>query len=232
MNLRTSKYVMLLVIPLVALVLFSQDCIAGIERTAKRWYMLDIYGGTSMAQGEYDGIAGIEFFESPGVPLKVEADILYQDGSHFGIDYGMMNATTLFALGFRYTDIRIHEPILIPGFEPYWPFLASGVNLSQWDFDLYLHQYFADLSKSTAAPYLGLGTQIGATSLTAKGYDSENKMTFALSVDFGADIKIASGAGGRSFVTLSSVNSYQFVGTNDRPKYLNIGVGLKYFFRP
>jgi hypothetical protein len=232
MNFRAPKYALCFISFVVAVVVFADDSTASIERTAKRWYMLDLYGGTSMAHGEYDGIAGVPFTGPGDELLKVDASDLYKDGSHLGINYGVMKATTLFALGFRYTDIRIFEPILIPGYEPYRPFGFDDVNLTQWDFDLYLHQYFADLSKSTASPYLGLGTQIGATRLTAKGYKSENKMAFALSVDFGADLKITSGAGGRSFVTLSSVNSYQFVGTNDRPKYLNVGVGLKYFFRP
>jgi len=235
MKLRFVRDTLRLVILILSVLVLSQNCTAGIERTAKRWYMIDLYGGTSMPHGEYEGIGGTTFITGTGGVLKIGADYLYDDGTHFGVDYGVMRTRTLLALGFRFTDIQYKDLVILPGYEPFLPFGAYGpitVNLTQWDFDFTVHHFLADLSSHSAAPYVGIGAQVGATSKTATGFNSVNRSTFALSLDFGADVKISSGEGGRSFVTLSSVNSYQFVGTGDRPKYLNVGVGLKYFFRP
>ncbi|MBI5266396.1 MAG: hypothetical protein HY851_04105, partial [candidate division Zixibacteria bacterium] len=223
MKLRKVSDILALVLLVISFSLLSESSTAGIERTAKRWYMFDIYGGTSMAHGEYEGIGATTFITESGNSLKIGADDLYEDGTHFGVDYGMMRTRTLFSLGFRYTDIEYKDVVIVSGYMPFLPFdpyAPSNVNLTQWDVDVTVHHYLANLSLHSASPYMGVGMQVGATSQTADGFNSINRSTFALSLDFGADVKVSSGEGGRSFVTLSSVNSYQFVGTSDRPKYL------------
>ena len=64
------------------------------------------------------------------------------------------------------------------------------------------------------------------------GYDNENDLTLAASLNFGAEVKLHTAASGRSFVALASMNNWNFYAANDRPKYLHIGGGLKYYFRP
>lgn len=228
MKLRKVSDILCLVLLVIAVSLLSETSTAGIERTAKRWYMFDIYGGTSMAQGEYEGIVG-ELFQ--GAILTVKADSIYEDAFHLGISYAVFRSNILMGLGFRFTDVKYKDTIY-GEYANLILFPSLNANMTQWDFDLFAHFYPIDLSAQAFSPYLGFGIQPGLTSVTAKGYKSTNVVTFALSLDFGGDVKISSGEGGRSFVTLSSVNSYQFVGTGDRPKYLNVGVGLKYFFRP
>ena len=229
MKLQALKYALRLVTFIIAVAVLSQDCTAGIERTAKRWYMLDLYGGTSMPQGENWGIVGEPLFTD--YTFSVPADSIYKDAFHLGLRYAALSSNWLMGVGFRYTNVIVRDTIDVYPYNPVL-FRNSIANVSQWDLDLFIHCYPLDLTKNAFSPYLGIDIQSGILSLTASGYKSRNEMTFAISADFGADIKIFSGESGRSFVTLASVNSYQFVGTNDRPKYLNVGVGLKYFFRP
>jgi hypothetical protein len=205
---------------------------ATIERTAKRWNVLNIYGGMSNPIGQYESIADNLFLTDDGHILKLDADVVYDNSSNVGIEYSVMMGKSLVSVGARYTDIQFNNPIRIPGYFDYYPFGPVRVNLTQWDLDFSAHHFFTDISKTPVAPYIGLGAQAGATRLTAKGYKSENTLTFALSIDFGIDLKIASNQNGRSLIALSSVNSYQFAATADRPKYLNAGIGLKFYLRP
>ncbi|MEK7774716.1 MAG: hypothetical protein AAB305_02380 [Candidatus Zixiibacteriota bacterium] len=229
MKLRTVPDILCLVLLVFLVSLLSETSTAGIERTAKRWYMIDIYGGTSMAHGEYEGLAGDPILQDTN--FVAQEDSLYEDAFHLGISYAVLRSNFLMGVGFRFTDIKYKDTIY-GGEVDVILFPSLNANMTQWDFDIYLHYYPVDLSKQSISPYFGFGIQPGLTSITARGHKSTNVATFALSLDFGGDVKIFSGEGGRSFVTLASVNSYQFVGTNDRPKYLNVGMGLKYFFRP
>ena len=101
MKLRNVSDILCLVRPVIAVFVLSESSTAGITRTAKRLYMFDIYGGTSMAHGEYEGIGGTTFIDESGATLKIGADYLYDDGTHLGVDYGMMQKRTLFSVGFR-----------------------------------------------------------------------------------------------------------------------------------
>ena len=63
-------------------------------------------------------------------------------------------------------------------------------------------------------------------------YADENELKFTVSVNFGADIKVWTAPSGRSYVALSSVNSWDLLASGQRPRYLNIGGAIKYYFRP
>ena len=86
--------------------------------------------------------------------------------------------------------------------------------------------------KSSFSPYAGVAVKGGLTRISQTGYSDDHIADIALAVNFGADIRIWSSADARQFLTLSSVNSYDLFGSNNRPLYFNVGGAIKYYFRP
>ena len=101
-----------------------------------------------------------------------------------------------------------------------------------YDFDFNLNYLFANITEFPLAPYAGVGFTGGLTAATAKGYDSESRIEVLARVNFGLEFKFWQSASKRSFLTVASVNSYDFVASGDRPRHLYMGGALKYYFRP
>lgn len=205
---------------------------ARIIRVAKRLNVIEFTAGYSHPVGSYHTIGTIDFRNNIGVIVDIDADRVYDPTFHLGISYGQLRGGhLLYSIGFRYTKIETLDTFVV---DPYISYLFDPVkpSFNQYDVDFNLNFLAADIAKAPIAPYVGIGFHGGITAQTATGFQAENWVTLALSLNFGADFKIWGAPKGRSLVTLSSVNSIDLLASNHRPRYLNIGGGLKYYFRP
>jgi len=112
------------------------------------------------------------------------------------------------------------------------PLLEYDLTLRQYDFDFNFNYLLNDLNVKAWTPFIGVGVLAGITSLSSPLFDSENEIEMALNLNYGLDLKIWKQAHNRGFLALSSSNSVNLLATDDRPKYFNFGLSLKYYFRP
>ncbi len=192
---------------------------AAIKRVASRYNMLNFYGGYAIPHGEYDE-SGLVFF----IPNKIDGDSLYDASLYLGVDYGTIyDHHILYLIGFRFTEHNVKD----------WIFDEIGFeyNLRQYDIELNANYLFLDLVESPWSPYVGAGVQGGFTTYSVRGFDNDSKLKVAFSLNFGFDLKLMQTSKNKSFVTLASMNNYNLLGTDNRPQYLNLGVGLRYYFR-
>jgi hypothetical protein len=199
---------------------------AAIRRVARRYNVIDFYGGYAIPHGEYDAMGDLPFTDQSGHPINLGADEWLDETYFLGFDYGTLyKAHLMYMIGFRFTNHRVMDVFETPP--------AKDIRFRQYDLEFNANYMFNNLSNLFWSPYVGVGAQAGFTSFSIKGADNdESRLNFALSLNFGVDFKIWSEPQKRSFVTLSSINNLNFVGSDDRPIYLNIGGGLRYYFRP
>lgn len=233
------------VILLIGFLLSVPSTQGGIAKVAKRWNMIDFYAGGSMITGEYEGLGSDDWddiFFSP-YSADVDGNDLYNTTFHLGFDYGQLrNNHMFFSIGFRYTKVEIEDSVVVdfPDAIGIVYFRENDFNINLFDLDFNLNYYPLNVNRHYLLPYLGVGFKGGFMVFDNEGrdpetgyeYESESEIKFTLSLNFGADLKIWSSPSGRSFVTLSSINSWDIVASDNRPKYLNIGGGIKYYFRP
>jgi len=205
---------------------------ARIKRVARRYNVIDLYGGYSTPIGSYHTIGTIDFVNARGVIVDIDANRVYDPTFHLGFTYGQLRGGhLLYSIGFRYAKIKALETFVVDSTISY-RFAPVKPSFHQYDIDFNFNFLVANISKTSLAPYIGIGFHGGLTSQTATGFESENWVTLAASLNFGADFKLWAGPQKRSFVTLSSINSVDVMASERRPRYLNFGVGLKYYFRP
>ncbi len=206
-----------------------------ITKVPARLSVMDFYFGYSIPTGNYDGFHNSkwsDYFDgNPGNP-SVAGDEIFKSGFKFGLNYGQIrNDHLLYSIGFAYTNVRLQDSTIIP--QVGIIYLGQGdFNLSLYDIDFNLNYFMNKMTNMKWSPFIGLGLKTGFYSLTANNFNSDTKLNLGMAINFGFDVKIWEKKTHRNFVTLSSVNSYDFLGTGDRPKYLNLGLGLKYYFRP
>lgn len=199
-----------------------------VVRAPRQMNFLEISAGYNQPWGEYNGVPTFEFIDG-GRHYEVDADDLYSAGPSFGIHYGRIAQGRLaMAIGFRYTHPVLEETVDLSA-ERYLDFRDFDVNL--YEGDINFNYYLANLNTSPFAPYVGVGVQAGIASFSAEGYDSRNDFSSALSLNFGLDLTLYRSANDGSFMTLASINSLNVLASNDRPKNLTIGGGLRYYFR-
>lgn len=213
-------------IALLALILagtVAVDATAAIKRVAARYNVLNFYGGYATPHGEYHELGALPFLDQNDQLVTFDADLLL-DGTYFlGADYGTLYSRYFLVLiGFRYTDHNVNRSLFAN---------ADNLEFNQYDLEFNLNFYPLDLAKSIASPYVGGGLAAGVITKEDPGYETESEIKVAFSLNFGADLKIFESPSGRSFVTLSSMNNYNLLASEDRPKYLNIGAALRYWFR-
>ncbi len=197
---------------------FSSIADAALVRVAKRYNYLTFFGGYSSPIGEYDGVGDTDFEDPLGRDVSIDADDLYDPTFHVGVNYGQLrNNHIAFNVGFRYTKVK-HQ----------LDFNVADVNINQYDIDLELNYLPLNLTKEIFSPYVGAGINAGLTSIGADGYENENHTDIAASVNAGMEFVVGRFPNG--FLTLASINSYTFWNSQNRPKYINIGGGLKYYF--
>ncbi|MEW6412230.1 MAG: hypothetical protein AB1483_07130 [Candidatus Zixiibacteriota bacterium] len=208
---------------------------AAITKVAKRLNVLEFYGGYAHPVGSYDGIDIIDFLDSQDRLVELDADQVYDPGFYFGFNYGQLRSNhILVSLGFRWTHINTLDTFytdpLVPNYG--WAFVPETPTFNLYDLDLNVNYFFLDPSVSVVAPYVGLGAHAGILSVSGDLIETENDLKFAMGLNFGADFTFWKAPGGRSMMALSSVNEWVVAGSIDRPKYLNFGAALKYYFRP
>ncbi len=199
---------------------------ARIKRVARRYNVIDFYGGYAIPRGEYDAMGNLPFTDQFGNPINLSANEWLDETYFLGFDYGTLyKAHLLYMIGFRFTNHRVMDVFETPP--------AKDIRFRQYDLEFNANYMFNNLSNLFWSPYVGVGAQAGFTSFSIRGADNdESQLKFALSLNFGVDFKIWSEPQKRSFVTLSSINNLNFLGSDNRPIYLNIGGGLRYYFRP
>jgi hypothetical protein len=199
-----------------------------ITRVAKKLYVVDISSGYGSPVGDYDGIPGDDFVID-GVLYKFPADQVYDGAFWLSTNYGMVFADhLLISAGIRYTHHNLKDTI---GNREFAFSYVYPLRLNQWDLDLDFNYQPVSIYESFATPYVGLGFFGGITNISAEGFESRNELTLGARLNFGAELKVFTAPSKKSFVTLASVNSWDFAATNDRPRYLNIGGAIKYYFR-
>ncbi len=224
------------VIVTIAILILTASQAVALGRVARRFNVIDFYGGTSSPVGKYESLADFVDFYIDDRPTDVDGDVLYDPTFHLGFNYGQLrNDRMLVTVGFRWTQI---EAINLLGLntvgrqglaillDPKKP------SINQYDFDFNFNYMFLSIAQRSFAPYVGVGFRAGITSVTAKGFESESRLNTALAGNFGAELKLWEHAKKRAFLTIASVNSYDLFSTGDRPKYFNLGAALKYYFRP
>jgi hypothetical protein len=188
--------------------------------------VVDFFATYSIPHGQYGKMGEVRFVDRFGRPTKLDAGEWLDETYSLGFDYGTLyRARWLLAFGFRFTDHKVMDV--------FSTIRSRDITYRQYDLELNLNFMFNDISRAFLSPYIGMGAQAGFTSFAIKrAANNVSDLKFALSFNFGVDFKIWGAPRNRSFVTLSSMNNFNFVGTDDRPKYLNIGFGVKYYFRP
>lgn len=221
----------ILTLVLSTLLLMGQQSAFGLTKVERRLTVLEFFGGGAIPVGTQDGVHPFDFIINNRL-VDLDADDVYDASVTLGLNYGqLIGGRVLVSVGLRYTDINVKDTIdlsidtiLIFGGGP------DKLKWGQYDLDLNFNFYLIDFYESPVAPYVGLGINGGLTRFSSRSFETEYDATIALSANFGFDIKLF-GEGKRSFVTLSSVNNWNFVSSGNRPKYLNIGGALKYWFR-
>lgn len=223
---------------------------AAIQKVAKKYNFISVYGGYSNPYGQYDGLTWEKFLGYK----NIDADEIYDNSFHFGVKYGsVIKGHYSIDLGFRYTKHAVKDTVYLARdvYDPSDGFVYDYFNdytsldqrIGQFDFELDLNYLFMDLDKSLFTPYVGIGGKMGITNTHFNGlfydeaedtyyeFENENDFTFNINLNFGAEFKIWQAQYNRSFVTLASINSLDLLSNDDKPRYLNIGGALKYYFR-
>lgn len=225
----TVRIVVLLPAMLLALGSVSE---AGISRVARRLNVVELHASYAHPVGSYDHISIINFENSQGRIVDLDADKVYDPTLSVGLTYGQLRGNHfLYSIGFCYTHIRTLDSFYVePGLA--WIFQPETPTFNQYDIDFNLNYFLSNPSVAVLAPFFGVGFHGGITSETGDLIESENEVTVALGVNFGVDLTVWKAKDGRSLLTLSSVNEYQVAASDDRPRYLNVGIGVKYYYRP
>jgi hypothetical protein len=209
-----------------------------IERVASRFGALEIRFGYAMPLGEYDGLPGLDFiFEDSASGAELvdfDAERVFDDGFAFGFSYGQILAGRWRAsIGFDYARHDVKNPIIQQiGDYQYSIAFPDDVSYNQYGLSFRVAYAPTDLHRQGWSPFVGVGALSGLSAISSPGYETDSEFDFGMSLDFGLDVKLWENPDARSFVALSSINSWSFVATGERVSHLQIGGGLKYFFKP
>ena len=203
---------------------------AGMVRVAKRYSVLDFLGGYSKPVGTFDGIGIIDFTNSDGSVANLDADQVYDPSFHLGLRYGQLrNNHMLYALGLRYTSVKEVDSFFTEG--QFFFFDPKDPTVSQVDLDFNFNYLFTNITTTFLAPYIGVGFRAGLTSFSGKGVETQSELNIATAVNAGVEVRLWQVPKGRSFVTLAPFGSYEFYVSGNRPRFFNIGLGVKYYYR-
>ena len=226
MRFRYAQLVLVL-----SIVLFSTTQeIYAVSKVARSVNFIDFFAGGSLPVGTRDGLPDQDFLINSRL-VDVNSDNVYHNTFNLGFSYGQLRGNHfLWSAGFRYTEHKILDTILLSADSG----LISDYNpgYRQYDIDFNFNYYLTNISKSSFSPYGGLGVYGGILTISDDINRNDYTANMGFRLNFGADIKVWRDADDGAFVTLSSVNSYEFYGSSDRAKYINIGGAIKYYFRP
>jgi hypothetical protein len=218
----------LLVTALLVTFFWAADSFA-ISRVTRQLNVFEMGIGYSDPIGSYDRIHNINFVDQNSVPVAADASLLYDGTYHLGAGFGQVwGEHFLGTLRFNYTKVAITN------FTKSTFYDSDGIipSFNQYDFKFDFDFQFNDIARTSWTPYVGLGFAAGFTRLSAPGFSSSSEANVGLAANFGAEVKVWAGREGRNFMTIGSINSVDFASSGYRPRYLNIGVGLRYYMRP
>jgi hypothetical protein len=223
-----NKGIRLVVAASVLVILGTADSFA-ITRVTRQLTVFELATGYADPIGNYDRIFNLQFADRNFVPISLGASDLYKGTYHLGVGFGQVWGDHLLGLiRFDYTKIATTY------FTDSLFYAEDNLreSLNQYDFKLDLNFQFDDIGRASWTPYVGLGFTGGWTRISAPGYHSSSEANVAVAANFGAEFKVWQGHEGRNFVTIGSINSIDFAASGYRPRYLSIGVGLRYYMRP
>lgn len=209
---------LLLILTMIGLILPGGA--TAVTKIPKTLNFLSISGGINSPVGTVEGIPGNKFLGG-GTLFVFDATDAYENANFLSFDYGQVYFRHLsLSVGFYYIGHSFRDSIF-DGVTP---------KLKQYDLAVKSHYLLNDLRSSFWTPYAGLSLLSGFTTVDWGGAENENRLTLALGIDFGAEVKLHKFSYSKGFLTLASVNSYNFLTTGDRPQYLQIGGALKYYY--
>ena len=218
-RLRTAILALAMLVTLVAADAFA------ISRVSRSLNYLQVFGGYAKPVGE------VEFFNLLDYNGNFNADDVYKSTGSFGVGLGQVRAGRMnWGLDFRYTKLELqdvveNDEVTVTGID--------GLGISTYDLDLNINYYFTDMAASNFSPYVGLGVAAGIMSAGYDNdqFDNETELKALAGVNFGFDLRLAQNSDG-SQISLVSLNRYDLLASDERPRYLNIGVALRYYVRP
>lgn len=220
-----------------ALVFFTATPTRAIQKVAPTWGFVEFSGGLAKPVGSYSGVIWHDFIDESGHSFDAGGDELFDGGYFFRVAVGGLHRGKLQgSLGFSFSENQVNNPFVTgDGYTNSWtygggPTLVADIKQSQYDLDVNLNYLPIDLHQQPFSPYVGLGLHGGLTSLKARDIDAEWQGSAAISLNFGAELKVYQD-GNKSFVTLASINNWNFAATGERAKYLQIGGGLRWYFK-
>ena len=218
-----SRFVVAGMFVLILVLSVAPQTEGGISKVGRKYNMLNFYGGYAEPHGEVGYVGLIELQDGLGNPISMEAGSVLDPTWFAGFDYGTLyNRHTLIMIGFRFTEHNAQDWITSQ---------VSRFTYRQYDVEFNANYMLLDLNRNIASPYVGAGVQAGFTSYAEERLDDDSQLKVAVSLNFGADLKVYQDPKSHSFVTISSMNNYNLWGSTDRPKYLNLGAALRYYFR-
>jgi len=217
-----------------ALVVVAIAPAQAIQRVSARTGVIEVRFGYAMPLGEYDGLPGIDFIFDESELIAFDAERVFDDGIGLGFTYGqMLGNHWRVSVGFDFAQNKVKNPIIQQiGDYQYSVSFPDDPTYKQYDLSLRAAYALTDVHQAGWSPFVGVGVLTGLSAITSPGYETDSEFDFGMSLDFGLDVKLWEASGGRSFVALSSINSWNFLVTGERVSHLQIGGGVKYFFRP
>lgn len=224
---RALSYLLILV----GLIIIAAGTLeAGIVKVAKRYNVVDFYGGFSSPVGSYDGIGILDFYDETGRLRELDAGDVYDQSFHLGFSYGQVRNDRIYVgVGFRYTSISQMDEFTVGN---QILSISPTPDFNQYDVGFDVNYHLTPVTRAVLSPYVGVGFRGGFTAMTSEGVEAEYEADLALAGNFGLEVKLWESAKKRSFITVASINSYELTVSGDRPRYFNFGFGLKYYFRP
>lgn len=203
-----------------AVLITATSADAALKKVARRYNVIETFGGYFTPIGSISGVGSLSF----GSGVEYDADQVLGGSGSFGLSIGQVrNNHLLLSVGFAYTKLPHTDFLEYTPIDP---------NFRMYDFGINVNYFASNVSTALFNPYVGLGFKLSFLGIGGKGTSSEYDVNTILALNFGVDLNIYSAPSGRSYFAISSVNSYDFAAPDDRPKYLQIGAGLKYFYRP
>ncbi|MBU0983931.1 MAG: hypothetical protein KKA42_08675 [candidate division Zixibacteria bacterium] len=218
-----TQYAKLALAALTAVLVLAGSSVA-VERVAPRLNVIEFYGGYAIPVGTYNNLAGIPFVDELGFPvnLGLDADDAWDPGFCLGVNYGQVNNQHLaVTLGFLYTRANIDDDLV---------FGIERPKVNVYDVSANVNWLFLDLRHNPWSPHFGVGFRAGLTEQSYRAFSNEYELTLDLGFNFGAEAKVWTDRHG-AFMTLASINHWSFTASDERPRALEIGGGLKYYWR-
>jgi len=201
-----------------------------IQRVAARFGIMEVRFGYAMPLGTHTGTF-VDDFIYEGRLYEANAKDVYKEGVAFGVSFGQTSARNFsLGIGFQYVahdfrDTAVSKDGTI-GF-----YQAETPTYRQYDLQFSARYSPLDIKAVPIAPYIGVSISPGLGKADFRSFQDEYQITLSTSLDFGVDLRIWSAPDSRSFLCLSSINSWDFYGSGDRARHLQIGGGLRYFFK-